>query len=61
LKKNRDGKKPKDRTKWTLRCPICFSSRNDLWLGGKGGLQMHKCLDCGYVGAAFVSVEDNTS
>jgi|GEM_PF-4025098 hypothetical protein len=39
---------------------MCKNSRNDLWLGGKGELQMRKCLDCGYVGSAFVSVDDNT-
>jgi len=40
------------------RCPICFSARNDLFLGGKFSPQVYKCLDCGYVGAVFVEFEE---
>lgn len=57
LSKKRDEKKRKGRVEWVLRCPICLSARNDLWLGGKGGLQTRKCLDCGYVGSAFIEVQ----
>lgn len=50
-------RKSKNKTKWVLRCPICSSDRNVLWLGGTGGLPVRKCLDCGYIGAAFIEVE----
>ena len=49
-------KKPR---KYVLRCPQCLSHRVDLWLGGWGGLSMRRCLDCGYVGANFIEVEEN--
>lgn len=61
MSKKRSEKKRKGKEKFVLRCPICFSDRNDLWLGGKGGLQMRKCLDCGYIGATFIEVEQKWS
>jgi len=63
LSKKHDEKKCKGKGEFVLRCPICFSDRNDLWLGGMGGggLQMRKCLDCGYVGGAFIEVEEKWS
>ena len=61
LNKKQDEKKEKDKVRWVLRCPKCFSSRNDLYLGGKLSLQMYKCLDCGYIGGAFIKVEEKWS
>ena len=55
------SEKEKNKAEWIPRCPICFSDRNDLWLGGTGGLQIRKCLDCGYIGAAFIEVKASTS
>ena len=39
-------------------CPMCHSSRVDLWLG-RGGGNMYKCLDCAYQGALIIEVEDD--
>ncbi len=33
-----------------LVCPVCFSSRVELFLGGCAG-NMYRCLDCGYIGS----------
>jgi hypothetical protein len=44
--------------RYVLRCPQCFSGHVDLWVGGKGGLGMHKCLECGFMGASFIEVEE---
>jgi hypothetical protein len=57
---NADGPRPgpAHRERWLLRCPICLSDRNDFYLGGKLGFQMRKCLDCGYIGAAFIEVDE---
>jgi hypothetical protein len=43
--------------KWVLRCPICLSDRNDIYLGGKIARQLYKCLDCEYIGSAFIEVD----
>ncbi len=56
-----DKKEDKKKVGRVLRCPICFSDRNDLHLGGNLSLQMYKCLDCGYIGAAFIEVEEGWS
>jgi hypothetical protein len=56
--KKKDERK---RVRRVLRCPICFSSRNDLYLGGKLSLQMYKCLDCGFVGVGFIEVDQGWS
>jgi hypothetical protein len=52
LKKGRKGK-----TRWIVRCPKCFSDRNDLYLGGGISTQVRKCMNCGYIGGAFIKVE----
>lgn len=38
---NADGPKPgpAHRERWLLRCPICFSDRNELYLGGNLGFR----------------------
>ena len=38
-------------------CPMCRSSRVDVWLG-RGSGNMYKCLDCNYQGALIVDVDE---
>jgi hypothetical protein len=61
LSKEQEEKKHRKELEWILRCPMCFSSGNDLWLGGKGGLLTRKCLDCGYIDSAFIKVQGEWS
>jgi rubredoxin len=53
--------RPEIPAKWVRRCPICLSDRNDFYLGGKISFQLYKCLDCGYIGAAFIEVDPRWS
>ena len=53
-----NGETKSENIRYVLRCPHCLSGHIDLWIGGKGGLQMHKCLDCSFVGASFIEVEE---
>jgi hypothetical protein len=38
-------------------CPMCHSSRIDLWLG-RGCGNMYKCMDCHYQGALIIDIEE---
>ena len=41
-------------------CPQCRSSNVDVWLG-RGSGNMYKCLDCGFQGASFIDVDEETA
>ena len=44
-------------------CPQCRSARVcyvDVWLG-RGSGNMYKCLDCGFQGASFIDVDEETA
>jgi transposase-like protein len=41
-------------------CPFCYSSNIDVWLG-RGSGNMYKCLDCGFQGALFIEMDEETA
>ena len=41
-------------------CPFCYSSNIDVWLG-RGSGNMFKCLDCGFQGALFIEMDEETA
>jgi len=38
-----------------LVCPVCYSLKIDLYLGGYAG-KIYRCLDCGYTGALILKM-----
>ena len=46
----------KNLDKEVLVCPVCYSMRVELFLGGYAGAIYH-CLDCGYVGPLVLKMK----